>query len=60
MGWLKKILGQRNECDEAKVARYIELLKSLDVISIQGEELADSFRLNKSIVEDLSISCDII
>lgn len=60
MGWLKKILGQRNESDEAKVARYIELLKSLDVISIQGEELADSFRLNKSIVEDLSISGDII
>ena len=32
----------------------------MDVISIQGEELADSFRLNKSIVEDLSISGDII
>lgn len=53
MNWLKKILGMTAGNKEEKVSRYMELLKSMDVIEAEADELADSFRLNKSIVDNV-------
>lgn len=57
MNWLKKILGMSAGSKEEKIARYMELMKSMDVIESEADELADSFRLNKSMVDNVK-GCD--
>lgn len=57
MNWLKKILGRKAGNKEEKISRYMELLKSMDVIESEADELADSFRLNKSMVDNVK-GCD--
>lgn len=54
MNWLKKILGKKAGSDEEKISRYIDLLKSLVIIESEADELADSFRLNKSMVDNVN------
>ena len=44
--------------NEEKISRYMELLKSMDVIESEADELADSFRLNKSMVDNVK-GCDV-
>lgn len=58
MNWLKKILGMTAGNNEEKISRYMELLKSMDVIESEADELADSFRLNKSMVDNVK-GCDV-
>lgn len=58
MNWLRKILGRKAGNKEEKISRYMELLKSMDVIESEADELADSFRLNKSMVDNVK-GCDV-
>lgn len=58
MNWLRKILGRNAGNKEEKISRYMELLKSMDVIESEADELADSFRLNKSMVDNVK-GCDV-
>ena len=58
MNWLRKILGRKAGNKGEKISRYMELLKSMDVIESEADELADSFRLNKSMVDNVK-GCDV-
>lgn len=58
MNWLRKILGTKAGNKEEKISRYMELLKSMEVIESEADELADSFRLNKSMVDNVK-GCDV-
>ena len=56
MNWFKRTL--RKNDTEGRVEQYIECVKELDAIDASSNSLAESFRLNKSMVDDI-VSLDI-
>ena len=52
MNWFKRTLSKNDT--EGRVEQYIECVKELDAIDASSNSLAESFRLNKSMVDDIA------